>query len=381
MKLYIPSQVLQRYQERDELYKFSLEHDFQTSVTLPPFLAYCLISDIDSLQSKHVKGWDWLEYIERVKVGARRGEDKRIDYCEFVTRPEVREFFPIQQVLFREEGEEDYQGDEEEQEVKRYYKSGQIKTRKVASRYVLTDLLMRGLYELHRRLEARWNNADPDDYELGSGEKKLKLLNFSKLIRRGKRSYEEGMDVYKIKGEPVSFYFRDPKVKEKVNIFLPDIVHGAVRRCFPLVDFSSFVAYSLALKHRAEFREHTFEELFSENPAELGAVPRFELSLLAKLQDAELILEEPARELYSAEDVERLLLDDVRRHTDARNPYTIRHIDNFVSRYNLERFYGSDIEALNQCLRILHRFEEEGIIRRTAPDRRGWLYVRREEVE
>ena len=371
MKLYIPTQVIKRYQERGELYRFSLEYDVHTTVTLPPFLAYCLLSDIDDLASKHVKGWDWLEYVDKVKAGK---EDKKVDYCVFVTKPESETFFPIQQTLLKEEGEED-----EEQGAERY-PSGQIKTRKVASRYVLTDLLMRGLYELHRRLEARWNNADPDNYKLGSGEKKLKLLTFSKLIRRGKSSYEEGYDVYKIKGETVSFYYRDPKIKEKVNIFLPDIVQGAVKRSFPLVDFSSFVAYSLALKHRGEFREHTFEELFREDPVEPGAVPRFELSLLAKLKNADLIIEEPVRELYSVEDVERLLLDDIRRHTDLRNPYTLTHLDNFISRYDLERFYGGDTQALIQCTTILQRLEERGMIRRVAPGRRAWVYVREDEI-
>ena len=376
-KLFIPSSVLEEYNEEGTLYKYSLQHDKKTTVSLPPFLAYNLQIDIDNLASRHVKGFYWEEYLERLKATSEKSaESARSNPVIFVTKPEEETFFPVQQRIIAESAEGELAKGYER------YDSGQIKGRRVACRYVVTDLLMRGLYELHRRLEARLNNQNPDDYKLGSGEKKLKLISFRNLLSYGAPSIDRGLHVAEIKEERISFDVRGDK-KEIVTIHLPRQVYGAIRRQYPLIDFSSFLAYCLALKHRYSFDEDTRLELFRESDLHPGAVQSFEIKILNKSKDLEQYLEEPEmRRITNERDLRAALINDLRLFRNPENPYTPNHLSMFIARHDLEATFGENVFAV--CLKHLKQLEREGVIRRVAAGRgpylhAAWQFVGKEE--
>lgn len=365
-KLYIPSVVLDEYLEEGTVYKFSIVHDRKTTVSLPPFLAFRLQLDIDRVASRHVRGYDWEEYLQRLEAGGIKTESVRENSIVFVTKPEDEDLHPIQQKLLTEDGGERLQGYNR-------YESGQIKGRRVACRYVVTDLLMRGLYGLHRRLEARLNDQNPDDYEAGSGEKKLELISFRELMHRGASGIEKGLMITELLEKPITFNVRGNK-KQHLTIYLPDQVYGAIRRYYPLIEFSSFLAYCIALRRRDTFDEVTRYELFHEADISPGAVQLFEQTVLSKIKNVGQELEESERPRITSTDALRaVMLDELKHYRRPDFPFTLNHITSLIIRYNLEETFGEN--AVSVCYQILTQLEREGLVRRLRGETYAWQFV------
>lgn len=369
-RLYVPSVVLDEYIEEGTVYKFSLLHDKKTTVSLPPFLAFRLQSDIDRIVSKHVRGYDWEEYLQRLEAEGVNIDSVRENSVVFVIKPEDEDLHPIQQRLLVE--------GEEQKQVRGYnrYESGRIRGRRVACRYVVTDLLMRGLYGLHRRLEARLNEQNPDDYEPGSGEKKLELISFREIMNYGASGIEKGLMMSELLEKPITFNVRGDK-KLHLTIYLPEQVYGAIRRHYPLIEFSSFLAYCIALRRRDTFDELTRYELFRESDYFPGAVQDFELKVLSKMKNAEQELEEPERPRITSMDALRaVMLDELKYYRRPDLPFTLNHIASLIIRYNLEETFGEN--AISACYQVLAQLEREGLVRRLRGETYAWQFVGRE---
>ena len=337
-QLYIPLSVLNRYIEENAVYKISLQIDKHTTVSLPAFLAFKLRNKIRSLLSARV-------WVEDAELPTEEGEK----LVEFVYKHPDEGFRAVQAKLF---------GDEPLREIP----SGTIRSMRVACRYVVTDLLMRGLYRFYERLKERGNED--------------KLLKLSKLERFGDKGERSGDKVVELlEGRPS---LQSDARKKTINIFLPDQVYGIITNECPFTDFSSFLSYCILVEHEKEFDQITRRKYFGEN----GIVQRFEEDVIAWILNAEMEAEKPVIiEIRSERDLREALrqyLEQYSMETYGRNHngFTLFEMARFADEYRLHRVFGADaMRCVNQVLR---EFEREGIVE-YLEDPGVWVYTERDE--
>ena len=306
MRVYIPVSILEEYISEGTVFKRSLTLDHHTTVQLPAFLAFFV----------------------RKKI-------KRMIGCkiEFVYKHPDEGFVKIIGERFGKSPEEQLTFPTEE-----------IRNLWVASRYFITDTVMRGLYELYRRMKER-GLAD-------------RLLTLSSLEDYGSMGEAQGARIVHLLNTTPSFPKGDKKAT--IHIVLPHRIYGLIRNNCIFTDFTSFLIYSLLLLYGREFNPLTRHKYL-----EGGLLSKFEADIIAWIHNAEMEMErEVMMKIESEEDLEKVLADYLLQYPSSslgfeHQGFTEDDIHRIIKAYGLTRLWGRETYA--KVAKILGKFEEKGV--------------------
>ena len=307
MRVYIPVSVLEEYIEEGTVFKRSLTLDHHTTVQLPAFLTFFVRKKIKRMIGNKV---------EFVYKHPDEGFVKLIGE-RFGKSPEEQLTFPTE-------------------EVRNVW---------IASRYFFTDVVMRGFYELYKRMKER---GLIDNF-----------LSLSSLEDYGSTGEAQGARIAKLLSSVPSF----PKSDDRrlINVILPYRIHGLIRNNCIFTDFASFLAYSLLILYRKEFDPPTRVKYFE------SIIPKFEADIIAWIHNAEMEMEgEVVMEIESEEDLEKVLANYLSQYPSSslgfeHRGFTDDDIHRIIKAYGLTRLWGG--ETYERVGKILRKFEEKGVVK------------------
>jgi len=307
MQVYIPIAVLKEYIEEGTLTKRSPLLDHHTTVRLPAFLAFA------------------------IRKRMRRMVREKIEFIH----------------KHPDEGFERLIGsfwNESEMKIERVEKV-EVRNMWVASRYLITDTLMRGLYKLYERMERKgWEG---------------KLLALSKLEDYGSQGEFVGKRIHRLLRNTPSFPMDEDR--RLIHIILPERIYGLIGNNCAFTDFASFLTYSLLLVYRRTFDPHTQHKYFGDG----GVVSKFEADIAAWVLNAEMEMEnEVVMKIESENDLKAALRGLLAQYPSTtlgieHQGLTLEEITRFINAYGLHRLWGED--ALAKVSQVLKEFKEKGV--------------------
>lgn len=291
VELYVPASIMKDYVEEGTVFKYSMTLDHHTTVNLPSFLAFKLRLEIQKALSSNV---------------------------EFVYKP--KEYVPLRQsTLFM---------DEEELDIPSL--KGRITTVRVASRYVITDLIMRSVYRIA-------------DYLKSIGLENLLKMRAERLMEYGSKGSIEASKIKNMFGAVRFPLVSDTRV---INIFLPYRVAGLSFFDLPVVSLSNFLAFALAERFKDTFSP--LEQLSIQK-----AISTFYEQLTNTLQEASMIVEGPT----NPQSLKELIIKYAEQHIEL-TPIDLGTVARLAWSYKLiegERAYPAVWDVVQQLT-------EEGLL-------------------